>query len=152
MRLALALAALLALWLGSTLDSAGDSRGEAMSSAGTDAAAVGTTAEAEGWAPLTRPSATPRAARSRATLTPRVGLPQILLRIRWCESRDNYRAQNPRSSASGAWQILDGTWNGFRGYTRAVHAPRWVQDAKALALFADRGTQPWNASRRCWGR
>jgi hypothetical protein len=74
----------------------------------------------------------------------------VLLRIRHCESHDNYRAQNRHSSASGAWQIIDGTWNGYRGYTRAVHAPRRIQDAKALALYADRGTQPWNASRRCW--
>jgi hypothetical protein len=64
--------------------------------------------------------------------------------------RDDYRAENPASSASGAFQITRGTWNRFRGYPTAGSAPRRVQDAKALALYADRGTQPWDASRRCW--
>jgi hypothetical protein len=98
-----------------------------------------------------RPHPTPTtASRSRRSLPTGRHLPAVLLRIRHCESHDNYRARNQHSSASGAWQILDGTWDRFRGYRRAVHAPRAVQDAKALALFADRGTQPWNASRRCW--
>lgn len=77
-------------------------------------------------------------------------LPAVLLRIRWCESRDDYRAENSRSTAAGAWQILDGTWNGHRGYHHASHAPRWVQDEKALLLYLDRGTSPWDASRSCW--
>lgn len=83
-----------------------------------------------------------------------------MLRIRSCESGDGRgsyhyhgpRAENPRSTASGAWQIIDGTWNRFHGYRHASHAPRWVQDLKALALYKDRGTQPWDASRSCWAR
>lgn len=90
--------------------------------------------------------AVPAAKASRS----RRALPAVLLRIRWCESRDRYDAENPRSTASGAWQILDGTWNHFRGYHHASDAPRLVQDQKALLLYRDRGTQPWNASRRCW--
>jgi hypothetical protein len=77
-------------------------------------------------------------------------LPAVLLRIRACESHGDYRADNPHSSASGAWQITDGTWDGFAGYSRALYAPPRVQDAKALALWLDRGTQPWAASRGCW--
>lgn len=88
---------------------------------------------------------------SRHRRPPSAGtLPAVLLRIRWCESRNDYKAEEPRSTASGAWQILDGTWNGYRGYHHASAAPRHIQDAKALALYRDRGTKPWKASRRCW--
>lgn len=93
-----------------------------------------------------------KASRSRSTPEPVTGthLPLVLQRIRDCESGNDYTAENPRSTASGAFQILDGTWNRFGGYRHAGHAPRRVQDAKALALYADRGTRPWNASRWCW--
>jgi hypothetical protein len=52
------------------------------------------------------------------------------------ESRGNIRAENPVSTASGKWQILDSTWNGFMGYTHAADAPEWVQDAKARTIAA----------------
>lgn len=90
---------------------------------------------------------TPKTAASSGTL------PLILQRIRKCESANHYHgplAENPTSTASGAFQITDGTWNGFAGYHHAADAPRSVQDAKALALYRDRGTQPWNATRGCW--
>lgn len=53
-----------------------------------------------------------------------------------CESGGNPTAENPRSSASGLWQILDGTWAGFGGYRRASHAPPAVQNQKAAQLWA----------------
>lgn len=53
-----------------------------------------------------------------------------------CESGGNLTAQNPTSSASGKWQILDSTWNGYAGFQRAMHAPEDVQDAKARELYA----------------
>lgn len=78
-------------------------------------------------------------------------LPPIMLRIRWCESRNNYTARNPRSSASGAWQFLDSSWAHYAGYPRAYLAPPEVQDQKALNVYNSVGTRPWNASRSCWG-
>lgn len=54
--------------------------------------------------------------------------------IRKLESGNNYRAQNPRSSASGAYQFLDTTWGNFKGYTRAMNAPASVQDEKARQM------------------
>jgi hypothetical protein len=102
-------------------------------------------------------------------------VPGILWRIAGCESGNggrgiNYTARNPRSSASGGWQFLSGTWRyvartyagtwdalGYghlRGEALSVsrmgHARPEVQQAAALVLYNREGTRPWNASRRCW--
>jgi murein DD-endopeptidase MepM/ murein hydrolase activator NlpD len=55
----------------------------------------------------------------------------ILATIRTLESAGNYHAKAAGSSASGAYQFLDTTWNGYGGYTHAADAPPAVQDAKA---------------------
>lgn len=56
--------------------------------------------------------------------------------VMMCESGGNLTAQNRHSTASGKWQILDSTWNGFGGYSRAMYAPESVQDDKARELYA----------------
>jgi len=69
--------------------------------------------------------------------------------VLWRESRGNPTAQNRRSTASGLWQALDGTWNGFGGYRKARHAPVDVQNAFARKLWAGgRGCRAWNACGR----
>jgi len=86
-----------------------------------------------------------------------IGVPTIMQRIRGCESQGNpfapgnYTAQNPVSTASGAYQFIDGTWNDYRGYAKAKHAPKWVQDEYAVKIYREQGTRPWNASIHCWG-
>ncbi len=78
----------------------------------------------------------------------------ILEKIKQCESGGNYRAVNPASGASGAYQFLDSTWRTLpqsRGYAKAMHAPPGRQDRAAQTLYARQGTRPWNASRACWG-
>lgn len=50
------------------------------------------------------------------------------------ESRGIITAKNPESSASGKWQILDSTWGMYGGYSHAMDAPEWVQDAKARSM------------------
>lgn len=61
-----------------------------------------------------------------------------------CESGGSLTAQNPQSTASGKWQILDSTWAGYGGYARASDAPEDVQDARAREIYAD------GAGRRAW--
>ncbi|YAL83375.1 transglycosylase family protein [Dermacoccaceae bacterium W4C1] len=73
--------------------------------------------------------------------------------IKQCESGGNYQAQNPTSSASGAYQFLTSTWQSLdasAGYATAASAPESVQDAAALELYNAAGTTPWNASASCW--
>lgn len=77
-------------------------------------------------------------------------LPDILKKIRSCESGNNYQAQNPRSTAGGAFQIINGTWDNYAGYARAKDAPPIIQNEKAMLIYSTRGTQPWNASKHCW--
>ncbi len=63
--------------------------------------------------------------------------------IKRMESGGDYRAQNPVSTASGAYQVLNGTWGGYGGYKRAGDAPVHVQDKFAQSLYAKHGSQPW---------
>jgi len=99
---------------------------------------------------------------------PSYPVPAQLRRIAWCEAgkyiglpryQTNYRAYNQQgSSASGGYQILDGTWASWKQYVpaaapyaRAAHAPPHIQDEVATKAYYRHGTSPWNASRSCWG-
>lgn len=63
-----------------------------------------------------------------------------------------YSAENPRSSASGAYQFIDSTWRtaaaraGHPGYSRAKYAPWYVQDAVALHTINNGGRSHWRGT------
>jgi len=85
-----------------------------------------------------------------------VALPDVLLRIRFCESTNNYATTHTYSSASGAYQFLTGSWDWYGhadryGVNRAHLATPAQQDEAALMTFQKDGVKPWAASQGCWG-
>lgn len=90
---------------------------------------------------VAKPRASRSAKRSRGCAGQR-----SLEQIAQDESGGNYSAQNPRSSASGKYQVLDGTWDGYGGYARAKDAPPHVQEQWAREAYAKSGSRPWRAS------
>jgi hypothetical protein len=65
---------------------------------------------------------------------------------------NGYSAENPSSTASGAYQFLDSTWRkvsaqaGHPGYARAKYAPWYVQDAVILWVYEHGGRRHWAGS------
>jgi hypothetical protein len=61
-------------------------------------------------------------------------LDRFMAALRDVESSGNYQAEGvptPWGTATGAYQYLDGTWDGYMGYARAMDAPPEIQDQKA---------------------
>ena len=75
-----------------------------------------------------------------------------------CESDHVLTAENPGSTASGEYQFLDGTW---QGYGKRLWGDEWVNkdkkslDSRELAwyVYTHYGTSDWEAdpkSYNCW--
>jgi hypothetical protein len=71
-----------------------------------------------------------------------------------CESGGRNIPNSTGSSASGYWQITDGTWRAHGGAefaSRAMFASRTEQLTVAERIYKRRGSlADWNASRGCW--
>ena len=82
-------------------------------------------------------------------------VPDLLLRIRFCESTNNYKAANSNSSARGAYQFLNKSWDWYghaarTGVAEAHLAAPAKQDEAGLLTLQSQGTAPWRPSRDCW--
>jgi muramidase (phage lysozyme) len=67
----------------------------------------------------------------------------------------DWTARNPYSSASGAFQFINSTWQDVStrlnvNTKEAALAPPHVQIAAFRDLHRRKGLTPWNASRSCW--
>lgn len=71
--------------------------------------------------------------------------------IRKYESGGNYQAENPNSTASGAYQFLDSTWQSVTGLSgRAKNYSPSQQDAAFYKLWNNgRGANQWVTARKC---
>ena len=91
-----------------------------------------------------------------AYFNPTASEASLLAQIAQNESGGNYAATNPRSTASGAYQFIDSTWQWVSQqtgagtqYASAAQAPPAVQDINALWLLRNYGpnsTISWAAS------
>jgi hypothetical protein len=66
-------------------------------------------------------------------------LSKFMAAIRSVESGGNYKAIGPPTDwgrATGAYQFIDSTWGGYKGYRSAYLAPKAVQDARAEQLMS----------------
>lgn len=84
-----------------------------------------------------------------------VRLPDVLIRIRFCESTNNYLAANSGSSARGAYQFLTMSWEWYGhaaryGVAQANLATPAQQDEAAWLTYQQSGARPWAESRHCW--
>lgn len=94
-------------------------------------AAPAPTAPPQTAPPVTQPPAPVVAAVSGACGG---GLPPCCVMLR--ESGGNPTAVNASSGASGKWQFMPDTWQGYGGYASAAQAPESVQDARAAQIWA----------------
>lgn len=82
-------------------------------------------------------------------------VPDVLLRVRFCESTNNYLAAHRYSSARGAYQFLRGSWEWYGhaeryGVPEANLATPAQQDEAAVKTVLKDGLRPWAASKHCW--
>ena len=108
----------------------------------TTAPVTTTTAPVTTTTPATVAPPTPAPAAQNIPARP-TQLANILATIRYVESRGNYSAPPNRGRASGAYQFITSTWNGYAGYPEAYLAPPEIQDERA-AQDVTTFLQQWN--------
>ncbi len=115
------------------------SRSEALGSE-----ALGSEAQGAGAADLEQPMWTARSlGRTPDSLAASTPTDLQWSRLRWCESSDNYQAENESGRYRGAYQFDIPTWESVGGEGDPASAPPDEQDARARELFDRRGSSPW---------
>jgi murein DD-endopeptidase MepM/ murein hydrolase activator NlpD len=115
--------------------------------------ASGTTSNADGsGSGIAAPSATATDPNAIASTTEAQAIYDrsinaFLYALRKVESNNNYKARSSSSTASGAYQFINSTWDNYQGYASAYLAPNAVQNAKAASAVQAK----WNRHRN-WQR
>lgn len=76
------------------------------------------------------------------------GVGHIMVSVARAESRFIPTAKNPKSTATGVFQILIGTWNHYGCTGSRTDAPANIACAKKI--YDREGTRPWNSSKGMW--
>lgn len=93
-----------------------------------------------------------------ATSTASTTEDSLIAMIATCESRNDPKAKNPHSSASGRFQFIKGTWE---HYGKEFWGDEWIdkdvfdyEDNTELATWVINkyGTNDWLESKSCWGK
>ncbi len=77
-----------------------------------------------------------------------LSLPPVMLEIARAESNLDPTAKNASSTASGLFQILNGTWEAYGCVGDVFEATDNIDCARKI--FYKEGTKPWEASRTIW--
>lgn len=72
----------------------------------------------------------------------------VMIRIAQAESQMRPEARNPRSTASGLFQILNSTWRAYKCQGSPYNAEDNI--ACARKIYDDVGTTPWISSSAEW--
>jgi hypothetical protein len=94
-----------------------------------------------------------------ATSTPAVVLPPVMQRIEKCESSDSQTKDGQtlihvnadKSYDSGEFQI-NSIWNATASKMGYDLSKQSDNEAFALVLYANNGTEPWYNSKQCWDK
>jgi hypothetical protein len=79
--------------------------------------------------------------------------PDMAVKVAFCESSLNPNAKSKGSTASGLFQIIRGTWKGYKCGDNPFDPDQNIACARKIYLRNGWGsTASWDASSNCWGK
>ena len=78
----------------------------------------------------------------------------LIKKIIWCESKDDPTAKNPKSTAYGICQFIDGTWEYVQEkWDMKLDRDNYYDQYYACErLLKEEGVKHWKSSKRCWSK